>query len=91
MADVASHEPPGTLVWGKLPTYDWWPGSIINYELKKDKAKGEVEEMDEDEDDVKEVVWVRWFGDNQISEVGPSVLATNCYILSHLIPLKLLV
>lgn len=66
--------PVGSLVWGKLPGYDMWPGLLISYEKCKDKplAMDEEEECDDDEeckadDDIE--VWIRWFGDNQLSQV----------------------
>ena len=67
--------PIGCLVWGKIPGYDWWPGYIISYD-KKDPEKGDEEEEDDEEEEEEEegrgsndVAWVKWFGDNQLSQV----------------------
>ena len=70
--------PVGSMVWGKLPGYDMWPGLLISYEKRKDKplAMEEEEECDDDEDESKAEddveVWIRWFGDNQLSQVYAS-------------------
>lgn len=65
--------PIGSLVWGKLPGYDWWPGCVISYD-KKDSKEAERDEEEEEEDDGRErdngkVAWVKWYGDNQLSQV----------------------
>ena len=31
--------PVGSMVWGKLPGYDWWPGVVISY--SQDTVSGE--------------------------------------------------
>ena len=66
--------PVGSMVWGKLPGYNMWPGLLISYDKRKDKplAMEEEEECDDDEeskteDDVE--VWIRWFGDSKLSQV----------------------
>ena len=58
----------GTMVWGKLPGYDWWPGVLLSY---SDGIKKEAEELSDDEGDGSAVVrvWVKWYGDNQLSQV----------------------
>lgn len=74
--------PVGSLVWGKLPGYDWWPGCVISYNKKEMEKFKEELEMNEDgteddgsvsSDDHSEdgdvVAWIKWFGDNQLSLV----------------------
>ena len=68
--------PIGTLVWGKLPGYDWWPGCIISYDKKEiENFKEEIEVEEDDvssleEDGNGDVAWVKWYGDNQLSLVS---------------------
>lgn len=69
--------PVGSMVWGKLPGYDMWPGLVISYDKRKEKPQATEEEEDgneeeeehnrETEEDVE--VWIKWFGDNQLSQV----------------------
>ncbi|XP_048511546.1 DNA (cytosine-5)-methyltransferase 3A-like [Athalia rosae] len=49
---------PGTLVWGKLDGYSWWPGMIVhNHDCgKKEPSFG--------------CQWIMWYGDYQLSEVN---------------------
>lgn len=74
--------PIGSLVWGKLPGYDWWPGCVISYDKKEiEKFKDELSEEGTEEDvppamtageegeDEDVVAWVKWYGDNQLSLV----------------------
>ena len=73
--------PIGTMIWGKLPGYDWWPGVLLSYSngltngsgaLKKEGATTmEEQQMSDDEDSSCNVVrvWVKWYGDNQLSQV----------------------
>ena len=50
--------PISTLVWGKLKGFDWWPGRISSHiEI------GGSEPLPDD------TLWVKWFGENQVSEV----------------------
>ena len=69
--------PIGTMIWGKLPGYDWWPGVLLSYSdgtsggAKKD-ASTEEQQLSDDEDSSSNVVrvWVKWYGDNQLSQVS---------------------
>lgn len=48
----------GSVVWGKLPSYKWWPGIIVNSTdigLPNPKFGS---------------VWVFWFGDYKVSQVN---------------------
>lgn len=68
--DAKEQFPVGTLVWGKIPGYDWWPGTVISH--CEDGAG-------------KDQLWVRWFGDNQLSQVCEmSVKCVPFLHLSHL-------
>ena len=51
-----------TLVWGKLKGFDWWPGRISSHV--------EIGGMDSQG---SEALWVKWFGENQVSEVHIAV------------------
>ena len=62
--------PIGSIVWGKLPGYDWWPGLIISY--CKDK---EGDTVGEGEGGGMQV-WVKWYGENNLSQV-------SCCISAH--------
>jgi hypothetical protein len=75
--------PIGTMIWGKLPGYDWWPGVLLSYSdgstsgggsgAKKESAAAATEEqqLSDDEESSCNVirVWVKWYGDNQLSQV----------------------
>ena len=58
-------------MWGKLPGYDWWPGVLLSYSDSTNGVKKEAEELSDDECDGGVVVrvWVKWYGDNQLSQV----------------------
>ena len=62
---VSEEHPVGSMVWGKLPGYEWWPGVIISYSRDKegDSATGEVV------DGGGVQVWVKWYGENNLSQV----------------------
>ena len=64
----------GTIVWGKLPGYDWWPGVTVSYSRgeKDDKEGGsEVHGGSEVQGGEREVqVWVKWLGENNLSQVS---------------------
>lgn len=67
--------PVGTIVWGKLPGYDWWPGILLSYDDRNNGIKKESEETSDDEENGGNVgvrVWVKWYGDNQLSQVRAS-------------------
>ena len=50
--------PISTLVWGKLKGFDWWPGRISSH-----VEIGGSEPLSDG------TLWVKWFGENQVSEV----------------------
>ena len=50
--------PISTLVWGKLKGFDWWPGRISSH-----VEIGGSEPLPDG------TLWVKWFGENQVSEV----------------------
>jgi len=50
--------PISSLVWGKLKGFDWWPGRISSH-----VEIGGMEPQDSG------ALWVKWFGENQVSEV----------------------
>ena len=60
--DVVVNEadyPISTLVWGKLKGFDWWPGRISSHvEIGGSEALANG------------TLWVKWFGENQVSEVS---------------------
>jgi len=60
--------PISTLVWGKLKGFDWWPGRISSH-----VEIGGMEPQDSG------ALWVKWFGENQVSEVH--IVELNCKIL----------
>ena len=78
--------PIGTMIWGKLPGYDWWPGVLLSYSdgssaagagAKKEAAGAmEDQQLSDDEESSCDVVrvWVKWYGDNQLSQVSLSLL-----------------
>lgn len=57
--------PIGTMVWGKLPGYSWWPGIVISYG-SANESKDEPD--DGGESDVR--AWIKWYGETQLSKVG---------------------
>ena len=58
------------MIVGKLPGYDWWPGMVMYQDTTTDKEKEENDcEKDEDEEEPGVQMWIRWFGDNQLSKV----------------------
>ena len=64
----------GTIVWGKLPGYEWWPGVVISYTRGKERdsrGRGGGGEGGEGEEDEKEMqVWVKWYGESNLSQVS---------------------
>lgn len=76
--------PIGTMIWGKLPGYDWWPGVLLSYSdgssvaggsggAKKEAAMEEQQLSDDEESSCNVIrVWVKWYGDNQLSQVSYS-------------------
>ena len=64
--------PEGSLVVGKLPGYDWWPGMVMYQDSTTEKEKEDENDCEKDEEEEPEPgvqVWVKWFGDNQLSKV----------------------
>lgn len=62
-------------MWGKIPGYSWWPGVVMCLNKTAEGFSGGLEsskdsdnQEEEDEDGGTEV-WVKWFGDNQLSKV----------------------
>lgn len=77
-------------MWGKLPGYEWWPGTVISYDKKDPTTPNgsssniERNEEEEEEDGKKgdtKVPWVKWFGDNQLSQVSISLSLYSHYYL----------
>ena len=65
--------PIGTVTWGKLLGYDWWPGCVISHDDgTKGKKDKELEESSsaEEETSAGPQFWIKWFGDNQLSQVS---------------------
>lgn len=60
--------PISTLVWGKLKGFDWWPGRISSHI-----------EIGGSEPHPDGSLWVKWFGENQVSEVM-NKLCTSLYV-----------
>ena len=56
--------PVGSMVWGKLPGYDWWPGVVISYSQDRVGSGGDGERGGGVQ------VWIKWFGENNLSQVG---------------------
>jgi hypothetical protein len=78
--------PVNWMVWGKIPGYDWWPGYILSYE----KGKPDVELEDEDIIGNNEVVaMIKWFGDNQLSQVPCHKIHSFGEFIDYFIPTKL--
>ena len=70
--------PLGTMVWGKLPGYCWWPGTLISYD-----SLGGAKEQDED-GEMGVRAWIKWFGETQLSKVSKSriiVILNTCVCL----------
>lgn len=62
----------GTMVWGKLPGYCWWPGAVISY------SGPEGERDDEGSPGESNFqAWVKWFGETQLSRVSLLDLVIN--------------
>lgn len=65
--------PIGSMVWGRLQGYDWWPGMVISYckEREGDTAgegEGEGSGMQ---------VWVKWYGENNLSQVSCHIITLH--------------
>ena len=81
---IEKRYPIGTMIWGKLPGYDWWPGVLLSYSdgttsnggaKKEPAAAAEEQQLSDDEESSCNVVrvWVKWYGDNQLSQVSFSL------------------
>ena len=68
------------MIWGKLPGYDWWPGVVLSYSDNTNGMKKEVEDLSDDETESNNGVrvWVKWYGDNQLSQVLQCVYVCVC-------------
>ena len=62
MDDLRKLFPLGMMTWGKLPGYNWWPGSVISYDEGGGGGAG-------GERGGEPQVWIKWYGDNQLSQV----------------------
>ena len=51
--------PHDTMVWGRLPGYEAWPGAVMNGKEGDGVEEGEGGE-----------VWVKWYGENNLSQVS---------------------
>lgn len=60
--------PIGSMVWGKLPGYNWWPGNVISYDVIGG-LNDEKEEKEEEESSSNVRAWVKWYGETQLSKV----------------------
>ena len=66
MEDLHKSFPLGMMTWGKLPGYNWWPGSVISYDEGGGGVGGERGGEPQ--------VWIKWYGDNQLSQVRSHLL-----------------
>ena len=64
--------PIGRMMWGKLPGYDWWPGCVISCNEGKLAARQEMDDLEEGEAENEKgtKVWIKWYGENQLSQVS---------------------
>lgn len=66
--------PVGTIVWGKLPGYHWWPGTVISYDgATGSGASGEegggASPGEKPTLSSEPQAWIKWFGENNLSQV----------------------
>ena len=66
--DLHKSFPLGMMTWGKLPGYNWWPGSVISYD-EGGGLGGERGGERGGEKGGEPQVWIKWYGDNQLSQV----------------------
>ena len=72
--------PVGSIVWGKLPGYDWWPGVIISYcRDKEGDAAGRGEGGGGEGEGGAIHVWVKWYGENNLSQVSGHIIVCVCH------------
>lgn len=65
--DFVKDFPIGSMVWGKLPGYNWWPGVIVSSE----NGGGNKDEKGDDDSPCFIVrCWVKWYGETQLSRVS---------------------
>lgn len=62
--------PVGRMMWGKLLGYDWWPGYIVCHSQDEPKTEGSEEE--ETGGEASHKIWLKWFGETQLSFVSGS-------------------
>ena len=62
------------MVWGKLPGYEWWPGVIISYFQDRNGGGGDPASSGEPERSGGLQVWVKWYGENNLSQVSHKTL-----------------
>lgn len=54
------------MMWGKLLGYDWWPGYIVSHSQEEPKQ----ETNDEEGSEAGQKIWLKWFGETQLSYVS---------------------
>ena len=82
--------PIGSMVWGKLPGYDWWPGAIVSYcgdkerdgdrDSDRDRDGGDAGEGEEENGNRGLQLWVKWYGENNLSKV---ISYLDCSLVVH--------
>ncbi len=95
LGDLRERFPVGKIVWGKLPGYNWWPGTAISYDetMKGGTTKEEGGGAMPGETVVRGLggaepqVWIKWFGENNLSQVWETLQGqrSNCL---HQLPLS---
>lgn len=61
--------PVGSMVWGKLPGYDWWPGCVISRSEDKNGDQQHTGGGDGDRGGGVQM-WIKWYGENNLSQVS---------------------
>lgn len=84
--------PAGSIVWGKLPRYEWWPGIIVS--CSQDRSGEGRDTPEETTSEAEEEgggggikvcqVWVKWCGENNLSHVSPFHRALLFLIKIHI-------
>lgn len=64
--------PIGSMVWGRLQGYDWWPGMVISY--CKDR-EGDTEGGEGEGGGMQ--VWIKWYGENNLSQVSYHIVTSK--------------
>ena len=78
MKKMQDSYPIGRMMWGKLLGYDWWPGLIVSHS-REEPRRGKVESTQDEEGDVESnegggKVWLKWFGEKQLSNVSQTCI-----------------